>query len=156
MAASGCRTGGNSGTQFIRSGAPQTGSGTDTWTDGCLLIDNWRGQGATSVDEVFSPPSAGTYVMQLDYFEGYSDASLKLDITPTNFDVPYFSGTWMPNNPWQFRVHDLSDYEKQKIGLRFRLDRLGNAEQADKPNKVTQTPEYLISWWITEISVFSN
>jgi hypothetical protein len=61
----------------------------------------------------------------------------------------------MPPNPWELKRHDLSDYKGQRIGLRFRLDRLANAENTGSPNVTSQSPyNYLISWWLTEISVY--
>ncbi|NJR12740.1 hypothetical protein HC776_02415, partial [bacterium] len=117
MNPSGCRTGDNT---FIRSGAPTTNGGYRTFDpiNGCLLIDNWRGQGPTSASGSFQPSVAGTYIVQLDYFQGGGGGEVKLDIAPSNFDPPSYGGTRMPPSDWRFRVNDLSDYEDQRIGLR--------------------------------------
>jgi len=138
---------------YMRSGQPQTNNGNAKFTASCLLIDNWQNQGPLAIDTLFSPTSSGVYVIQLDYYEATGGAQLSLEVSPNDFDLPSFGGTSMDTANWVRKVHDLSAYQGQRIGLRFRLDRLGTT--STNSSTASNAP-YGDSWWLTEIGVFSN
>jgi len=138
---------------YMRSGQPRTNNGNAKFTASCLLIDNWQNQGPLAIDTLFSPTSSGVYVIQLDYYEATGGAQLSLEVSPNDFDLPSFGGTSMDTANWVRKVHDLSAYQGQRIGLRFRLDRLGTT--STNSSTASNAP-YGDSWWLTEIGVFSN
>lgn len=130
-----------------------------TYSNGCLLIDNWRNQGPFTA-EVKRTMNAGTYTLRLDYFENTGGAEVSLDIIPPGFDSPTYSGTRMPDAypNWVLKTHDLSAYAGLKlVVIRFRLDRLDirmRDEGRDPQNSYTQNPiNWLESWWFSDITI---
>lgn len=83
QSADNCATG--TGTPNVVSG--QVSTGQNFWGDGttfatsCLLIDDWNNQGFGNTGSVLRTVPAGTYTLQLDYYESSGGAGVKLDIT---------------------------------------------------------------------------
>lgn len=138
----------------VTSGDGTTNGGNGNFGDpdtGCLIIDNWRNQGATTRTVTRTLP-AGSHTLQLDYYEATGGASVRLEMFTSGFDEPVYGGTWMPNNgDWRLKQHDFAGVAGlPAVGLRFRLDRLGT----DQTNVVNQgDPDWLVSWWIVDVQV---
>ncbi len=161
----GCADGNGVVTQ---SGQATTNGGNRTFTTGCLMIDNWKNQGTTSleVDRTLTP---GTYNLRLDYFDASAGANVKLEVIPPGFSSPNYNGTSMPDpaqqpdGGWQLKTHDLSQYAGQKsVVIRFRLNRLTVPMRFDTPtgrdpqNTTVQTApniDWLDSWWFSNITI---
>lgn len=121
---------------------------------GCLLMDDWENQGVdtNSVTRTLPP---GTHTIQMDYFENTGNAFANLEITTGDFGIfndPNYNGTHMPTNgDWQLKSHDLKNYAGQTaVGMRFRLDNLSRND-TDRTNQ--GNPNWLVSWWIVDITV---
>lgn len=69
------------------SGGPAINGTNDFYGDGsaypngCLLIDDWEGQGMGSTGTVVRTIPAGSYRLQLDHYQGNGGSGLELDIT---------------------------------------------------------------------------
>lgn len=83
QSANNCATG--SGTQNVVSG--QVNSGQNFYGDnsafptGCLLIDDWQDQGFNNTGGMIRTIPAGTYTLQLDYYEAGGGAGVQLNIS---------------------------------------------------------------------------
>lgn len=136
------------------SGAPKSYN-DKTWPPtlpdtGCLMIADWEnGNNWKEVSRTLPP---GTYTLQFDMYENTGTAFAYLETRAGDADSPTYNGTYMPTNgDWLSRQHDLTAYAGlPAVGLRFRLDRLGNTD-TDRTNQ--GDPNWLISWWIVDILV---
>jgi hypothetical protein len=152
-------------TKPLMSGQPRvSGEDDEVFPDsGCILISDWE-DGGSNYKEVTRTISAGDHEFILDYYEKSSSNKLKFELLVGNFDNPNMGGYWMPNQgDWQQRVHSFEAYAgyeadgdpKPLLGLRFRLDRLGESESyPGYTQRRTQYPtNWMESWWITDITV---
>lgn len=150
------------------SGKPRV-SGEDEETIGgnsnsCLLISDWE-NGGNNYKEVTRTIPPGNHEIVMDYYEQTGGSKLELRVLAGDFDNPSFGGTYMPDNgDWREKVHTLDLYAgyeldgdpKPPIGLRFRLDRLGESETGNYQqarNQSSPNVNWMESWWITDISV---
>lgn len=126
----------------------------------CMLIDDWEDNGNNDKTVTRTLP-AGDHELIIDFYENGGGAKLILDVTTGDFDSPSYDGVYMPDDgDWLRLVHSLQTYAgagKPPVGLRFRLDRLGEDEGGNYQQQDTQTPiNWMESWWITDISVLDT
>lgn len=154
------------GTKPLASGQPRVSGENDEVISGtgteCLLISDWE-DGGNNFKSVTRRIPAGNHELILDYYENGGGSKLILDTLAGDFDNPNNYGTWMPDNgTWRERIHSFEAYAgyeadgdpKPPIGLRFRLDRLGESETGNYQQARTQSPtNWMESWWITDITV---
>jgi len=141
---------------------------TDIYGNGCLLATRWS-NGGGNYSEVTRTIPAGTHELIVDFYENTGGNYVKLELLAGSYDQPIYSGTYMPDDgpDWREKTHWLGEFAgyeisgnpKPPIGLRFRLDRLGesefnNYEQAS--NQSSPYPNWMESWWITDISVIDT
>jgi len=154
----------------LMSGRPRVSGEDDEVIGGnsssCLLISDWENNG-NNVKEVTRTIPAGNHEIILDYYEQTSGSKLQYQMWVGDFDTPSYGGVYMPDDgDWRQKVHSLASFAgtesdgspKPPIGLRFRLDRLGENytndwRQADNSQSPTNWEE---SWWVTDISLIDT
>lgn len=134
----------------------------NTNSTSCILISDWEDGGSNFKQGTRIIP-AGTHEVVMDFYENTGGQRLQLDVLVGDYDNPNYGGTYMPNNgDWREKVHSLEYYAgyeadgdpKPPIGLRFRLDRLGESETGNYQQRTNQSPtNWMESWWVTDITI---